>query len=107
MCKAKSRNGSIYNGCTGPKPIPEQLPVKHHRELCECIEIINHSVSICPMLTLKEYKDKHDKIEPNIHWKKYQYYRDEKCYEYYPERVIEDHEVTIFWDFTILVDKHM
>lgn len=31
-CKAKSRNRGIYNGCTGPKPVYQELQGKRMKK---------------------------------------------------------------------------
>lgn len=65
-CRSIRRDRGIYNGCTGPKSIHQELPSKHKKKngvdpICRLYEqyfdSVNHLVSGCPILPPKEYID--------------------------------------------------
>ena len=71
-------------------------------------ETIDHLVSGCPILALKEYLIRHNKVAKYIHWKLCQNYGiqvQENWYEHEPAPVMENNQATILWDFSIRTDK--
>ena len=73
-------------------------------------ETVDHIISGCPVLAPKEYMDRHDKIGQYIHWKLCQHYNfpcAEQWYNHHPEKVVQDKDITILWDFEIHTDRHI
>ena len=71
-------------------------------------ETIDHLVSGCPLLALKEYLIRHNKVAKYIHWKLCKNYGiqvPEKWYDYEPAPVVENDQITILWDFSIRTDR--
>ena len=72
-------------------------------------ETVSHIVSECKMLAQNHYKNwRHDKIAQILHWKLCQLYCfdcSEKWYEHEIEKVLENDDVKILWDFKIQTDK--
>ena len=71
---------------------------------------ISHVTAECKKLAQKEYKMwRHDKVEQAIHWKLYQKFslpsKDKWCC-HAPERVMENNEVKVLWDFRVQTDHH-
>ena len=70
--------------------------------LCEVkIETTDHLIYSCLILTPRECKESHDKIE---HWKTCKYCtisNGEKWYKHQPEPLTEAKRATILWDFAI------
>ena len=79
--------------------------------LCgEKTENVTHIISACSTLAQKEYKKRHDKVCLNIHWalcKKYNIECSDYWYEHVPERVVENEQIKMLWDFTIQVDRKL
>jgi len=70
-------------------------------------ETVNHIISECSKLAQKEYKGRHDKVAAAVHWglcRKYGIECSNKWYEHKAERVIENEEIKILWDFPIQTD---
>ena len=70
-------------------------------------ESIDHIVSYCSKLTLKEYKRRHDNLGKIVHWKlarKFNFEAGDKSYEDEPESVLENEDYKILWDFSIQTD---
>ena len=70
-------------------------------------ETINHILSVCKMLSQKDYKRRHDNIARLVHWKlccKYDMSRGEKWYEHQREGVVENEKCKILWNMTIQCD---
>ena len=76
----------------------------------EMDETIMHVVSECRMLAQKEYKARHDKVASIVHWslcKKFQLQHSEKWYDHRAEKVLENKEVKLLWDFNVQTDKEI
>ena len=70
-------------------------------------ESIDHIVSGCSELAQKEYNRRHDDLEKTVYWKlarKCNFEAGNKWYEHEPERVLENEDYKILWDFTIQTD---
>ena len=70
-------------------------------------ESIDHIVSGCSKLAQKEYKRRHDNLGKIVHWKlgrKCNFEARDKWYEHEPERVLENEDYKILWDFSIQTD---
>ena len=70
-------------------------------------ESIDHIVSGCSKLAQKEYKRRHDNLGKIVHWKlsrKCNFEAGDKWYEYEPERVLENEDYKILWDFSVQTD---
>ena len=71
-------------------------------------ETINHILNECSKLAQSEYKRRHDWIGRRIHWEVCRQYNvrvPDKWYEHLPERVIENEQVKVLWDFNIQTDR--
>ena len=71
-------------------------------------ETIAHIVSECPKLAQNQYKNwRHDNVAKVIHWvlcQRYEFQSGDKWYEHNPEKVIENENVNLLWDFRIQTD---
>ena len=68
---------------------------------------INHMISECSKLSLKEYKARHDLVGKMIHWeicKKFQFDQTNKWYMHNPAHVLENDTHKLIWDFNIQTD---
>ena len=68
---------------------------------------IDHIVSGCSKLALKEYKRRHDNMAKIVHWKlakKCNFEAADKWYEHEPESVLENEDYKILWHFSIQTD---
>ena len=71
-------------------------------------ETINHIISECSKLTLKEYKTRHNWVGKVIHWemcKKFKFDHTNKWYMHNPALVIENNIHKPLWDFDIHTDN--
>ena len=71
-------------------------------------ETINHILDECSKFAQSEYKRRHDWIGRRIHWEVCRQYNVRvlnKWYEHLPERVIENEQVKVLWDFNIQTDR--
>ena len=67
-------------------------------------ESIDHIVNGCSKLAQKEYRRRHDNLGKIVHWKvarKCNFEAGDKWYEHEPERVLENEDYKILWDFSI------
>ena len=67
-------------------------------------ESIDHIVNGCSKLAQKEYRRRHDNLGKIAHWKlakKGNFEAGDKWYEHQPERVLENEDYKILWDFSI------
>ena len=67
-------------------------------------ETINHIISECSKLALKEYKTRHNLVGKVIHWelcKKLKFDYTNKWYIHNPESVLENKTHKLLWDFEI------
>ena len=70
-------------------------------------ETINHIISECSKLALKEYKARHDWVGKVIHWemcRKFQFDHTNKWYMHHPAPVLENDSHKLLWDFNIQTD---
>ena len=73
----------------------------------EYVESIDHIVSGCSKLAQKEYKRRHDNPGKIVHWKlarKCNFEAGDKWYEHDPEKILENEDHKILWDFSIETD---
>ena len=73
-------------------------------------ETIDHLISSCSKIAHTDYKERHNKVASMLHWnlcKKYHLTASEKWWEHNVEKVLQNEEVKILWDFKIQTDKHL
>ena len=79
--------------------------------LCgEKVESVTHIVSACKMLAQREYKRRHDKVCSYLHWslcRKYKFEVTDKWYQHIPEKVLENQEVKLLWDWNVQTDREI
>ena len=71
-------------------------------------ETINHIASECSALAQNQYKKRHDTVAKALHWsmcKKYNLPSNNKWYEHLPEKVVENEEAKLLWDYSIQTDR--
>ena len=73
---------------------------------CAVYESVWHIVSGGPKLAQKEYRKRHDKVAPMVHWELC-LESGEKWYQHQPLHVVENDLVKLIWDTTIITDKRM
>ena len=67
-------------------------------------ETINHIISECSKLALREYKTRHNWVGKASHWetyKKFKFDHTNKCYMHNPAAVQENDTYKLLWDFEI------
>ena len=70
-------------------------------------ETIDHIVSGCEKLAQNEYKKRHDKVAAIIHWnmcRNHNFDYSERWYEHRAEKVLENDDIKLLWDFHIQTD---
>ena len=70
-------------------------------------ETLDHILNGCPKLSQTDYKARHDKVSAAIHWslcKEYGFSCPKKWYEHRAEKVLENEEVKLLWDFHVQSD---
>ena len=70
-------------------------------------ETINHIISECSKLALKEYKTRPDWVGKVVHWemcRKFQFDHTNKWYMHNPAPVLENDTHKLLWDFNIQTD---
>ena len=70
-------------------------------------ETINHIISECSKLALKEYKTRHNWVGKGINWemyKKFKFDHTNKWYMHTRESVLENDSHKLLWDFDIQTD---
>ena len=70
-------------------------------------ETIDHILNGCPKHSQTEYKCRHDKVAAALRWslcKEYAFPRSKRWYEHRAEKVLENGQVKILWDFHIQSD---
>ena len=74
-------------------------------------ETISHIVAECTKLAQKQYRHwRHDRVALVIHWtlcKRFGFPHSDQWYEHVPERVLENENVKLLWDFSIQTDHHL
>ena len=71
-------------------------------------ETVSHIVSECPKLAQTEYKGRHDRVAAAVHWslcKKHKLETSDRWYKHRAEKVLENEQVKILWDFSVQTDK--
>ena len=67
-------------------------------------ETIDHLISSCSYIAQTQYKKRHDLVASYIHWNFAElagFYVTEQWWKHVPERVLENSDWKILWDFTI------
>lgn len=79
--------------------------------LCkEAEETVEHLICCCKKIAQTDYKERHDKVAAMIHWNLCKRYHLPTCKNWWDhkiDRVLENDEVKILWDFRIQTDKHL
>ena len=74
-------------------------------------ETISHVVTECKMLAQKQYRLwRHDRVGVVIHWvmcQRFGFPFANKWYDHTPERVLQNEDVKILWDFSIQTDHKL
>jgi hypothetical protein len=73
-------------------------------------ETVDHLVSACSKIAQTDYKERHNKVASMLHWnlcKKYNIPAADKWWEHKVEKVLQQDDVKILWDFKIQTDKHL
>ena len=73
-------------------------------------ETVDHLVSTCSKIAQTDYKERHNKVASMLHWnlcKKYHLPAADKWWEHKIEKVLQNNEAKILWDFKIQTDKHL
>ena len=71
---------------------------------------IDHLISLCIKIAQTNYKEHHNKVASMLNWnlcKKYHLPAFENWWEHNVEKVLQNEEVKILWDFKIQTDKHL
>ena len=71
-------------------------------------ETVDHLVSSCSKIAQTDYKERHDKVARMLHWnlcKNYNIQATDQWWKHQPEKVIENEEVKILWDFQLQTDR--
>ena len=71
-------------------------------------ETVDHLVSGCSLLAIKEYIDRHNRVATYVHWMLCRHYKFEtpkQWYKHEVNQVVENNLVTILWDFPIQTDR--
>ncbi|XP_072173963.1 uncharacterized protein [Diadema setosum] len=71
-------------------------------------ETVQHIVCGCSKLAQKEYKRRHDKLAQVLHWelcRKHEIPCESKWYMHKPQKVSENDQVKILWDFDVQTDN--
>lgn len=90
--------------------------IEHSRESALCRmcktkdETVTHIISECSKLAQTDYKARHDKVAGAVHWsimKAHGLPHTKSWYEHRAEKVVENEEVKVLWDFNVYVDKYI
>ena len=71
-------------------------------------ETVDHLVSSCSKIAQTDYKGRHDRVAANLHWSLCQQFgfpRADKWYDHRAEKVLENENYKLLWDFDIKTDK--
>ena len=91
-----------------------KVKIDHQKgsELCRLCgqkeETVDHLVSSCSKIAQTDYKGRHDKVAATLHWslcKQFGFVRAEKWYDHRAEKVLENEEFKLLWDYDIKTDK--
>ena len=73
-------------------------------------ETVDHLVSACSKIAQTDYKERHNKVASMLHWnlcKKYHLLAADKWWEHKIEKVLQNNEAKIIWDFKIQTGKQL
>ena len=73
-------------------------------------ETIDHLVSSCSKIAQTDYKERHDKVVSMLHWnlcRKYNLPTPDKWWQHKVDKVLQNEDVKVLWDFKIQIDKHL
>ena len=73
-------------------------------------ETVDHLISGCSKIAQTDYKQRHDKVATMLHWnlcKNRKLPAAEKWWQHKPEKIVQDGEKKILWDFRIQTDRHL
>ena len=109
--RARSEGGyrGTLNCSTGPSTEDElHQTVPGNSPLCRVCrshkETTDHILNGCPKLSQTEYKAMHDKVSAAVHWslcKEYGFDHSSKWYEHRAEKVLENEDVKLHWNFHV------
>ena len=71
---------------------------------------MNHLIISCSKMAQTDYQERHNKVASMLHWnlcKKYHLPAFEKWWAQNVEKVLQNEEVKILWNFKIQTDKHL
>ena len=71
-------------------------------------ETVDHLVSCCEKIAQTDYKGRHDRVATLIHWslcKQYGFPRCDNWWTHQAEKVLENDDFKVLWDFSIRTDK--
>ena len=71
-------------------------------------ETVDHLVSCCSTIAQTDYKGRHDRVATLIHWslcKQYGFSRADNWWAHEAEKVLENDDYKVLWDFAIRTDK--
>ena len=73
-------------------------------------ETVDHIVSGCSKIAHTDYLHRHNRVASMIHWNlchKYKIPTAKNWWQHKPEKVVENDNAKILWDFKIQTDKHL
>ena len=73
-------------------------------------ETVDHLVSSCSKIAQTDYKERHNKVAQMLHWnlcQKYGIPSANNWWEHKADKVLQNDQVKILWDFKIQTDKHL
>ena len=89
----------------------DKVPEDSKCRLCkEKNETTDHLISSCSKIAQTDYKERHNKVVLMLHWnlcKKYHLPASKNWWEHNVEKVLQNEEINILWDFKIQTDKHL
>lgn len=91
--------------------LKENLDTDLCRRCKKSSETIHHIIGGCQIIAHKEYKHRHDEVGKIIHQEialKYKLIKEKnRYYQYTPEKILENKDYELYWDRSILTDKHL
>ncbi|KAL1446040.1 hypothetical protein WDU94_012394 [Cyamophila willieti] len=89
--------------------LKENVETDRCRKCKQGSETIHHIIGGCTTIAQTEYKSRHDNVGKILHQemaKKYNLVKEStNYYQYIPETILENNDVEMYWDRTILTDK--
>jgi hypothetical protein len=73
-------------------------------------ETVDHLVSSCSKIAQTDYKDRLDQVARMIHWNlcnNYNLPAEEQLWHHYPDKIVENEQAKILWDFKIQTDRQI